>query len=443
MLRNIFFFVCVFSTLSSAWGQELQVGIATTDVTPAVEDRIPLGGYGSIHRRTLPFWLSKKRPFLRSFKPALGVIDPIRAKAMFLKRPDKKLLFIGVDVIGMTKAMHEDIIARLASKGFSSEEVIISATHTHSGPGGLSNNFLWKMIAMDSYEKAFYERFINQIVATVDAAMAKAQPAELHTLSFDAVGLQNNRRGGTIEPQANLLMARSTTGEWLGGMVNFAVHGTSLGPLNRYFSSDAPGAIEHSLEELVNQTNGYVRTLLSDAKVIFINGAEGDVSPAKEYKDLGAEFAQQTSAHWNELAPLNAEWTIKQQEFELGKPKLTVRKCEDKKWVPKNFRINVGRWIAQTSVITQVHFGNLWFITWPGEPTTEVGRRIVAAVKATGGPQDVWVLGLSNDHMSYFTTEEEFEKGGYEACSNFFGAEGYRKVIDAHVGLSHAMLGTK
>lgn len=441
MLNHFFVLLFALSLTQAAMAtDELMVGIATTDITPAKEDFIPLGGYGSAERRNYPFRFFTKKPYFRTFRVSEGSLDPIRAKAMFVKRGDKKLLFVGLDVIGVTKGMHKDLIGKLSDVGFDSSEVIVSGTHTHSGPGGLSSNFLWEVIAMDRFQKAYYDLFLSQVVATVRASIANAQAAELHTLSFDTENLQGNRRGHDrpLYPRANLLLAQSKAGEWMGGLVNFAVHGTSLGAANLLFSADVPGAVEKGLTELLAEKNGFVRTLTA-ADFIFVNGAEGDVSPGMEYEEFGVEFARQTALNWESIEPLEPTWTTVQQEISLGKPKINISKCVEQKWMPKKLNIGLKKFISSTTVISQVHFGKLWFMTWPGEPTTQVGLNLMASAKESGA-DEAWVFGLTNDHLAYFTTEDEFATGGYEACTNFFGATGGTKIIEAHRALSKAML---
>ena len=441
-MLNLILALCFIFSFSSTLlaNDELQVGIATLDITPGEEDLIPLGGYGSMERRNYPFRFFSRKPYLRSFRVSQGVLDPIRAKAMYVKRGEKKLLFVSLDVIGVTKGMHKDLIAKLSEERFASSEVIVSGTHTHSGPGALSNNHFWEWVAMDRFQKAYYSLFLSQVVTTVRTAIASMQPADLHTLSFETNHLQNNRRGNDrpLYRRANLLLAETKSGEWMGGLVNYAVHGTSLGPENLLFSSDVPGAIEKGLTDLLAEKNGFVRTLKT-SDFIFINGAEGDVSPAMEYRALGEEFAKQTNDHWQNMKPLAPEWTSVQKEINMGKPKIEVSRCVDNKWIPKTLNIGIKKFISSKTFITQVHFGNLWFMTWPGEATTELGTRLISAAQEAGA-EDAWVLGLSNDHLAYFTTKEEFAVGGYETCVNFFGATGGTKVIEAHKELSKFLL---
>jgi hypothetical protein len=295
---------------------------------------------------------------------------------------------------------------------------------------------------MDRYQKKFYNRFLNQIVETVRLAVAAAKPAELYTLSYDTNDLVRNRRGSDrpINPEANLIMARNLDGAWMGGIVNFAVHGTSLPSSNLLFSSDTPGAIERELEAMLSDVNGLVR-LPTSPQFLFINGAEGDISPNLEsHTEMGKEFVRQTIGHWHEKEQLLDKWEVLQKEVQIQKPKIKLSNCVEKKWMPKRINIGLKTLISSSTIITQIHFGNLWLLTWPGEATAELGMKLAnEAIQA--GAKKALIFGLSNDHLAYFTTPEEFAAGGYETCANFFGPQGGEIIIQAHKKLSNQRKG--
>ena len=436
MKLNLLLFLAL-SFKTSFASNNVMVGLSAMDLTPTVDSMIPLGGYGSSERRE---WLNffTKKPFWRMFRPNKGSLDSIRSKVMLVHRQDtkQKLLFISLDVIGVTKEMHRDLMAKLTVLGFSPETVIISGTHTHSGPGALANNPVWEIMAMDRFQPNFYNHFLDQIIESVKEAINNQENSELYTLTFPTENLVRNRRGGTrpLYPDANLILVKSIDGNWKGGMINFAVHGTAHGPTNLMFSADVPGAIEKSMQDLLNEKNGLVR-LQQEAKFLFINGAEGDVAPRGNYIDLGKSFATQAGNNWEKMKVLHPEWQVIQKEVDLGKPKIALSKCVEQKWIPKNINVGIKRWISSKTIIGQVHFQDLWFLTWPGEATTELGIKLREDAKMNGA-EDTWVLGLSNDHLAYFVTPEEFETGGYEACTNFFGAQGGIKILEAHKKLS-------
>src|SRR4051812_38753933 len=88
---------------SSKVQSELQVGFASVDlVVPA---GVPLAGYGSGARRSFPYVHGNE--YAKFFKPSSGTHDAVRSKAMLLVSGDKKLLFLSVDIAGLTAKMYE------------------------------------------------------------------------------------------------------------------------------------------------------------------------------------------------------------------------------------------------------------------------------------------------------------------------------------------------
>jgi hypothetical protein len=87
--------------------------------------------------------------------------------------------------------------------------------------------------------------------------------------------------------------------------------------------------------------------------------------------------------------------------------------------------------------IWTVRIGHVVMMTWPGEPTTSLGLALKDFAYKVGAKK-AWVLGLTNDHLSYFTTPEEYAEGGYEACMTFFGRNSSVNILEAHqLLLSH------
>jgi hypothetical protein len=42
------------------------------------------------------------------------------------------------------------------------------------------------------------------------------------------------------------------------------------------------------------------------------------------------------------------------------------------------------------------------------------------------------VLGLTNDHLSYFVSTDEYQGDSYEACSSLYGRRGGEKIVEAY-----------
>ena len=45
------------------------------------------------------------------------------------------------------------------------------------------------------------------------------------------------------------------------------------------------------------------------------------------------------------------------------------------------------------------------------------------------------ILGLTNEHLAYFLTHDEFGEGGYESCFSFYGQSGGEAILEAQIRL--------
>ncbi|MEQ1877887.1 MAG: neutral/alkaline non-lysosomal ceramidase N-terminal domain-containing protein, partial [Bdellovibrionia bacterium] len=404
-----------------------RVGVAAVDITPPIG--VPLAGYGGGGRRAA--FLSRPGKYNTYLTPSEGILDPIYARAFYVEAGEKRLLFVSVDMIGASKKMRADILPKLT--GFTDNEFFISGTHTHSGPGAFENNWLWSVIAADKFKQEVYDYLVAGIMNAIDKARATAQPANVFEYSFEPQGLQSNRRNrpGHFDPSANVIVARGFREEWIGGIVNFAIHGTILGGGNQKYSADVNGAIATKTEDIFALKNPRI----SPRPVfLFVNGAEGDVAPSRTWPmgEMGERFATDAMKFSFRARALKPQWKVKQAIVDLGSPK--VGKCT---------KTNVGWFFLQaldplllTAFPTEAR---VWSLAWddlrigtlPGEGTTDIGYAMKKHAFESGARQAM-VFGLTNDHLSYLVTPSEYWEGDYEACSSFYGPDGGVKIVEQY-----------
>lgn len=418
----------------------LEVGLASVDIIHEIG--VPLAGFGGAKRRIIPVDLFQRYPYATYFKPSTGILDPIRAKAMILRKGNKKHLFLSLDIVAVTARIVGDILKEIENLNFTTDEVFISATHTHCGPGTLSRNRIWQLLATDCFQEKIYLRFLDGIKAAVEGAHSALIQAQLFAGSFRAEGWQRNRsrRKGQFDPEVNLLLAKSKKYNWLGGLVNLGVHATALGMGNLKLSADIPGQIENALSDILqveNENSG-----ISNVVTLFLNGAEGDVSPntgrVEGMNKIRKEFADQATDALNNLRPVSPVWDVNSNEVQLGKANLRLKNCvTQSKWrwlVPKCWCIPLSGSLPQTTRIWNLRLDDLIFLTWPGEPTAALGLELKHLAQNAGFNQ-AWILGLTNDYLAYFTTPSEYQQSGYEACSSLYGLEGGSRILEAHKSL--------
>ena len=424
------------SYASNTTSDLIDVGLSTVNLD--LPKGVPLGGFGqSIRRVEGGIDLKNKYPYCYFFKPNEGVLDPVHVRTMALRKDGKLIVFISMDVVGITRDFVSALVKRLKDYGITNDNLNFSATHTHAGPGALSHRFLLGVMAADIFNKKVFNHVMQKVEQSVIKAILNLEPSYLYDLTYKTIGLQRNRqkRTGHFDPNARLLLAKNIKGDWLGGIINYAIHGTFYLGKNLKLSADVPGAMVHALENEFNSLN-----MLTKVKptFLFINGAEGDVAPKRiggrgNIAAMGNSITQQTRQHMNQIRPiLNPKISFKRKKVFVGVPRLNLKNCftspKINKFLPKFLNIPLFKAFPMTSYLSTVTIGDLTMMTWPGEPTTSMGYKLQdIAIKA--GHLNPWVFGLSNDHLSYFTTKKEYTSGNYESCSSFYGYKGGKRIL--------------
>jgi neutral ceramidase len=437
-IRNRFKFTSVLSVVTTAllatalliapaFAQDFtyKMGSSTVDVTPAIG--VPLAGYGSKDRRIVPWDIFNKHRYAHFLKPSEGVLDPIRAKSMVIELGSKRVLLISLDTVGTDSSVVNEIKKFAAPLGI--QHVIVSATHTHSGPGALSKNGFYAVLAMDRFVPSVYKKFINGIKQSVLEAVATLEPVRLYRTDFSAVRFQRNRRGNPeqLDPTAHLLFGRNSKNEIVGGFVNYGVHPTVLEESNLKFSADFAGGIERQM----------TRRLQSKNTILFINAMEGDVSPNldggyDEIEPKGREFADLAAAAIPAAVELPKRIEARSGNFVMPKGKLRLDNCIPKmpKWL-KKLAIGGQKWFPRGYELTHLFLGDVLLMTWPGEATVELGVVAQQIAQRYGVPH-AWNLGLSNGYMGYFLTEADYNEKGYEVCVSYHGPKAGAHLLGSH-----------
>ena len=280
----------------------LQAGVGKADITPR------LGYY-------LGGWT-------RADRTAQGQHTRLHARALVLQRGDKKVALVAIDLFMVPGGMVKHLGDALASRGFSEQNILMSASHTHSGPGGYAN-FPTLNTAAPSLETAtdplsfvrffepqpadpqLYNFLLDQIAAAIvraDEDRAQAVAAwghtELRTLTknrsleahLNNHGIVKARGDGrpeddpegavhTIDPNVDVLRVdkvirgrRVPIGAWS----TFADHGTVTKSTFEYYNGDHHASATRVFEHAVRRSAGVPRR--QEVLNVYGNSDEGDMS---------------------------------------------------------------------------------------------------------------------------------------------------------------------
>ncbi len=245
---------------------KLTAGIGIVEITP--EDSQFLFGYPHVERYST------------------GVHDPLYSSALCLKSRGTKVLIISNDIIYVGKQSVARIRKRLTElTGIAEKDILISATHTHSGPMVMDCISNASDPVVPKADRNYIKFMEQQIVAAGTMAAGKMEEVEIGLSVADAAGVGTNRRDpdGLSDMDVPVLAVRSIkSGKMLSLMLVCSMHPTVLHEDSKLISGDFPGMTRKYLQESVDK----------NCAIIYHTGCEGNQSPRHVTKSNTFEEAE-------------------------------------------------------------------------------------------------------------------------------------------------------
>jgi hypothetical protein len=385
----------------------------------------PLAGYGAFARRLWFPDILGWYPHAFWFQPHQGELDPVSARALVLESGSVRVAWVAVDLIAVDDAFTQRVLRRLDNAGQPPTTLILSASHTHSGPGAFLHFGVLNAVASDAEDGAVRDALVESVVEAVERARASRVPARVGVGRAQASGWTRSRLGYEMDPEILVLKIANERGAPLAGLWNFAIHGTMLGKRNLRLSADVMGVASRRLEAALG------------VPLLFVNGAVGDVSPRfhglAERDRVGDLLASAVRQAWEgTVASDDGPLVVRRTKVELDPPSLGLRSCLGR-WLPSAWRLPLGRFLPrQTELVAGVLGGAAW-VTVPGELQTSLGMAIKRSV-ATRGRRGL-VAGLSNDYLGYFIAGPDSQRVAYVACANLYGPTSAERITAAAITL--------
>ncbi|MFQ6099558.1 MAG: neutral/alkaline non-lysosomal ceramidase N-terminal domain-containing protein, partial [Armatimonadota bacterium] len=203
--------------------------------------------------------------FLAGFRPgnrlSEGVHDDLYARALALSDGSTTLVLMALDLIGYTQAESRPLRREISA--IPDANIILAATHTHSGPDTIG---LWGPSLLESgVDEAYLSWLRERAKEAILGAVEDLAPADL-TFGSEALSdgiVKNTRAPDALDREVSVLRAARPDGSTVGTLVNFAAHAEILLHENRLISADFPHYLCQRIEAEVGGT------------AMFLNGALG------------------------------------------------------------------------------------------------------------------------------------------------------------------------
>jgi neutral ceramidase len=175
-----------------------------------------------------------------------------------------RVAFVSTEVDYMVTPVQQEVLRRLAQRhgtDYNDQNVVITATHTHSGPGGYGEDILYNLTTF-GFRQATYDALVNGIVRAIENADADLAPGTVKINEGTLAGANVNRSlpafqkdpaadqakfPGAVDQRMTVLRFEQA-GRPVGLLDFFATHGTSMRPDNKLISADNKGYAAHLVE---------------------------------------------------------------------------------------------------------------------------------------------------------------------------------------------------
>lgn len=398
----------------------LRAGAAS--VALVVPAGTPLAGYGGLARRLLVPDLLGRHAHAFWFRPHAGALDELRARALVVDSGDARLVWVSADLVAVGRDFTERLERRLREAGVPVGALLVSASHTHSGPGAFIDSALMGFIAADREDEAVRDALLDGLVEAVRRAHAARTDARVSAAVARADGLTTGRLGHAPDPGLVVVKLVAAGGAPLAALWNYAIHGTMLGPRNLSLSGDVMGLASALVERALG------------VPALFVNGAVGDVSPSRhgleQARAAAGALAQAVLAAWQAApAPRAAPLVLARTRVRLPAPRLSLRNCLGR-FVPRSLTVPLDGAFPADAEVHAGRLGDAAWVTVPGELQAKLGQ----GLRRQGGAATV-VAGLTNDYLGYFVTAADYDAVTYVTCATLYGPAAGERLAEAAGGL--------
>src|SRR5262249_16634475 len=118
-----------------------------------------------------------------------------RAFVLVDAQTGKRLVLVNNDLGMVFGSVHQAVLARLKARfgdRYTRENVLLGATHTHSGPGGFAYEALYNMTTWGFNARTF-QAIVDGIVDAITAADANVQPGAVYMGQGELLDASVNR----------------------------------------------------------------------------------------------------------------------------------------------------------------------------------------------------------------------------------------------------------
>lgn len=409
----------------------MKIGYTEVEITPVTP--VNLAGYGV--KRT-----------------SIEVHDPLMLRALVFNDDHKDIVLIQTDLVGVDACLIDMLADRLS---LNKDQIMISCSHTHSGPTGTIDLKGLESI-FGEYDQDYVDYWLESAVKCYKQAKADLSPTKVGYKLISVTGIGTDRHDGTQgDDRLGLWYFISNNKKIL--LYNFACHPTIMNSENLMITADLPYGV---IAELGNEFDG----------IMFLNGSAGDISTRytrneSNFEEVynkgrligqaiksglnGIEMTDLSSIHINKIdldINLKEIPDIKKIEAKLVKQEKLVNKAKKDGKSVTDIRVlysvveGYNAQLKGIDVLTQLQHLKLNVTYLQINEKLLIGLPVELFSKLSDPYKEMdprlHFVSYTNGYYMYLTNKTAFEKNYYEAGTTIFAkGEGERILQNIYQNL--------
>lgn len=417
---------------STIYSVGLAANVASIDLTPPLEMKFALGGYGE-----------------RISKPAEGVHDRIWAKALVLKEGTKKYAIVTLDLLGLPPNVKPKLLEVLSSDGWNDDKIMLLPSHSHTSLDMTAlndkNNLNSPQIGI--FQPELLEHVISSIAKVIREADKDFHDVSIGTNIITVEGMNRNRRRDPyVDKGLTVTRIDYENGKPMGLLVNWTAHPTFMDEKDMLVSGGWPGFLQRELEQWIGE----------GVTIMYYNGAEGDQSPI----GISGVSHYEKAENYGRALAIKAFDLFQQIEtkseivfnYNSAQVKLPERRAHpsfmetggaEYNLTPEALDAVLNIMSPTTTSIGAVRIGDLLIVGAPGELAAGLGLKIKNSL-IDNGIKYPTIGGLANEWISYILSADQYNKGGgYESSISFYGDKLGEIITEVMISTSVPLAKTK
>lgn len=456
---------CLMALPAALAAGDLRMGFGEADITPPLGT--PMAGY--YHER-----------------PTEGVADPLKAKVMVLDDGTTRVALVQLDLISTTRQLVVEARREIEARhGLPGGSVLISATHSHTGPVLADNSARHDALASTNRLALAYSATLPGLIAAATGKAIEAlRPVEVKVGVGHEDAVAFNRRffmrdgsvgwnpgklnpailrpTGPIDPHLHLLLFEAPGGGHppLAAHLNYTIHLDTVG--GNLVSADMPGAVAELLKRVYGDPFFTLYHTGACGNINHLNTASarpqrgpgeafriGTILAAEALKTVEfglkplppqSKLATRSIMVPLPLAPITPDDVAEAQAVMKRQTDPDAKRPAFMELVRAFQVLDVAArdgkpWPVEVQVVTLGH--EVAWVALPGEIFVELGL----AIKRASPFPHTMVAELANGSIGYIPNREAYPQGNYEVVSARCAAVSGELLVDAALGLLREMFG--